>query len=276
GTILALGTLSLDRGKATLLYNGDGKHTNLLSIIQSVFVTLENQGTTPSAPTSTTKLYQASTPSAFFPAIQHLLYTQPNFPTSSSLMVGLFEAIKSMNDKASSLVDSLQTTHDYPLAQRQATRIIEMIDGSQYASTSGDLPGSIPGMLTVPVGLLSSPTVPGYLDRITEQLHTIQQTADKHSEQFQYAQHVSNAITDLQDWLQKLRTFDVQILKSAHITDLGNINAALQLKQLADDVYTGRTIPPNGGPLPILGSAGAYQAYTQCQYLAALNMVKVS
>ena len=74
-----------------------------------------------------------------------------------------------MNDKAGSIVDSLQLTDDYGLAIRQATRIIEMIDGTAYASKSGDLPVGIPGQMTLPVGLISSPTVPGYIDRVATQ-----------------------------------------------------------------------------------------------------------
>ena len=71
-----------------------------------------------------------------------------------------------------------------------------------------------------------------------------------------------------------MRTLTVQILKAANIKSSSLVGVALQLKQLADDVYTGRTIPPNQGPLPILGSAGAYQAYIECQYMAALDLVK--
>ena len=87
---------------------------------------------------------------------------------------------------------------------------------------------------------------------------------------------LADYMTDLKDWVQKMRTYDVQILNAANLADPAVVTAALQLKQLAQDSYTGRTIPPNEGPSAALGSAGAYQAYIECQYLAALDFQKVS
>jgi hypothetical protein len=86
---------------------------------------------------------------------------------------------------------------------------------------------------------------------------------------------VSNALTDLKDWIQQMRTYDVQILKAANLGDPAVVNTALRLKQLAQDAYTGRTIPPNEGPNASPGSAGAYQAYVECQYMATLDFKKV-
>ena len=92
----------------------------------------------------------------------------------------------------------------------------------------------------------------------------------------QHAQNVSNALTDLRDWIQKMRNFDTQILKASNLSTPTIMSTALQLKQLAEDAYTGRTIPPNPGPLPILGSAGAYQAFVECQYMATLDIKKIA
>ena len=91
-----------------------------------------------------------------------------------------------------------------------------------------------------------------------------------------HAQNVSNALTDLKDWIQKMRAYDIQILKAANLADRAVGDTALRLKQIAQDAYTGRTIPPNEGPNAAPGSAGAYQAYVECQYLAALDIKKVS
>jgi len=68
------------------------------------------------------------------------------------VLVDLFETIKSMNDKAGSIVDSLQGTHDDALVIRQATRIIELIDGTQYARSSGDLPANDPAYINAQIG----------------------------------------------------------------------------------------------------------------------------
>ncbi|MEO8972258.1 MAG: protein kinase [Ktedonobacteraceae bacterium] len=277
GNYLLLGPLTIQQSEATLLYTGNGKHSNLLPIVEGIDITLENaSGAMPTTPSLNAKVYAASFAAASLPFIKNLLDVLPNSQSQASLIINLYGTIQGMNDKAGSIVDSLRVNDDYGLAIRQATRIIEMIDGTDYASKSGDLPAKFPGLLTVPVGLISSPTVPGYMDMVATQIAKIQATAGTSSDLLQHARNVSNAITDLRNWIQNMRTLTVQILKAPNIHSTSLIGVALQLKQLADAVYTGRTIPPNGGPLPILGSAGAYQAYIECQYLAALDIVKAT
>lgn len=274
GQTVPLGPLSVQNGAARLLYLGDSNHSNLVTTTQGVVVTLENAGnTTPPAP-STHRVYQASFAVAAVQYIRHILYMQPGFPANTSLSGGLFETLGGINDKSGSIVDSLRGG-DSALALRQAIRIIELIDGSAYARSSGDLPPSLQDMLALPVGLISSPTQPGYIDTLAGQVNKVKQTAGNNMELRQHAQNVSNALVDLSDWAQKMRSYDIQILKASNLKDPAIANVALELNQLAQNAYTGRTIPPNQGPLPIVGSAGAYQAYVECQYMATLDIKKV-
>ncbi len=275
GQVVPLGPLSLQNGTMTLHYLGDDKHTNLLSSVQGVFVTLEDAGQAPPQAPAITKVYQSSFSAASFQYIQHILYALPGFPVHTSLIAGLFSTFGSMNDKAGSIVDSLQG-HGYSLATRQATRILEQIDGSQYARTSGDLPASLPLQLNLPVGLLSSPTQTGYIDTLAAQIDRVLQTSGDDAQLHQHAQNVSYALLDLRNWVQQMRGYVVQILKARTLSRPAVTSAALQLNQLAENSYTGLTIPPNTGPLPILGSAGAYQASVECQYLATLNIKKIT
>src|SRR5439155_24272641 len=126
-----------------------------------------------------------------------------------------------------------------------------------------------------PAGLISSPAQAGYIDTLAEQVDKVRETAGDNTALRQHAQNVSSAMTDLRDWIQKMRAYDIQILKASDLSDPGIRSTALQLKQLAQDAYTGRTIPPNQGPLPISGSAGAYQGYVECQYMATLDIKKI-
>lgn len=176
-----------------------------------------------------------------------------------------------MNDKAGSINDSLQAQPDLGLVRRQATRIIETIDGTQQAISSGDLPAQYHSLGHVSIGLLSSPNHKGYLDILAAQLDSFKQAAQGHPAQLAHEQNVENALTDLRDWLQQMRTDDVKILKAPVLTNPTLISVALQLKNIAVDSYIGRTIPPASAPQPILGSAGAYQAYIEAQYMAALD-----
>lgn len=275
GHVIPLGPLAIQNGSASLLYTDNAHHANLLAGLQSVLVTQENTGQAPATFSNNAKLYQASFSSTLLPFVQHILYTFPGFPAHGGLSAGLFDTVQGMNDKAGSIADSLQGKTDDALAIRQATRIIEIIDGTSFARSSGDLPQSLQDMLTLPVGLLSSPTQQGYIDALAAQLDKLKQVAGNDTVLLQHIQNVHNALTDLRDWVAKMRGYDVQILKAANLSDQAIFGTALQLKQLTQYAFTGRTIAPNDSPLPILGSAGATQAYAECQYLATLDMQKV-
>ncbi len=261
-------------GTLSFSYPGDAKHTNLLLNTQGIFLTLETTGSNPTAPLGD-KVYQATLDTPSFPEIKNILAATPELPNNQSVIVALSESIKSINDKANSIVDSLQGTHDYGLARRQAVRIVEIVDGTNYARSTGDLPKQEQSLLGTQIGLLSSPNQRGYIDILALHVEQVKQNAGQDAELLQHVQNVENAITDLQDWVQKMRSYAVYIVKAAALTDPAIIGVALQLKKAAADSYTGRTIPPNNGPQPILGSAGAYQAYIESQYMAALTLEKV-
>ncbi len=269
-TVLPLGSLSFHNGTATFFY-AEPHHTNLLSIAQGFFISTENSGSTPATPHGS-KVYAGSFATNTFPYIKNILYKLPNFPAQDGVAAGLLENIRSINEKATSIVDSLQGNHDYLLVKRQATRIIELIDGTQYARSSGDLPMHYPSLSYASVGLISSPTISGYIDTLAAQVEKLRQASGNNPSLLQHINNVTAAIADLRDWMQKMRSYDVTILAAQDLSDSGILNVALQLKKLAADTYVGRTLPPNAGPLPIAGSAGANQAYVECQYLATLDL----
>jgi hypothetical protein len=270
--LLPLGPLSVHNSAISFGYPGDTRHTNLLSVVQGVVITQENTSALPSTAGGQI-VFQAHFDSASLPYIKNILYATPNFPSNQGVASGLLDVVKSLNDKAGSIVDTLQNSpHDYALARRQAIRIIELIDGTAYATSSGDLPAGVPSQLRTPAGLLTSPMQSGYIDTLTAQLDALQAATGTNTPLLQHIQHVRHAISDLQDWVKKIRAYDVQLVKAADLSNPASIGVALQLKRLAADSYTGRTIPPNQGPLPSIGSAGAYQAYVESQYMATLNL----
>ncbi len=281
GHMRALGSLPFNNGSINWVYPGDANHTNLISISQGLSITLENVGSSLLAPAGST-LYEGSFDQASLPYIKNLLYSMSGFPDSESVVASTLDTLNSINDKTGSIVDVLQGTPDYDLTWRQAIRIIQLIDGSQYAHTSGDLPTNDPGQLGAPIGLISSPTQTGYLDAIAQQANKIYSTSPDTATR-QHAQNILNAITDLRGWIQSMRQNDIQLLQllgqptpamSATPPSPTMLKLAHQLQQTSSYAYTGRTIPPNASPLPIPGSAGAIQAYSEAQYLATLSIRK--
>ncbi|GHO52697.1 serine/threonine protein kinase [Ktedonobacter robiniae] len=272
---LPLGTLPLQNNAITYTYPGNTQHTDLLNIATGVLITLEQANTQPQAP-GQQHIYHGVLDPKVATAVKNILSSTPGLENNQSVIVTLFETIKSMNDKTGSIVDTLQNhVNDKALAMRQAIRVIEMLDGSNNARQSGDLPQNLPSQLSIARGLLSSPSQKGYLDILNEQVQQVKQVAGRNKDLLQRVQNTEYAIQDLRDWLQKVRANDVLLLKAADLADPANLSIALQLKQVAADSYTGRTIPPNQSPLPLLGSAGANQAYIECQYMAAIGLQKI-
>jgi serine/threonine protein kinase len=272
---LALGTVAVNNTTATLLYNGNLQHSNLVALTQAIIVTTENAGNASATPQGNV-VYKATFDSLSAQYIKNILYQTPGMPNNNSVVFEMLNTIKSINDKAGSLVDSINGTHDYALAKRQAIRILELVDGTNYAKASGDLPKNIPSQVQAQLGILSSPAQAGYLDLLATQLDKVQANSGNNAAIQQHVQNVRNAITDLRTWMQQLRNYVVPLVQAKNIADPALANGALQVQQLASDSYTGRTLPPNDGPRPIAGSAGVYIAYLECQYLSTLDVKKVS
>ncbi|HLI04992.1 MAG TPA: protein kinase [Ktedonobacteraceae bacterium] len=281
GHLRSLGSFPVHNGSVNWVYPGDSSHTNLISIARGLFITLENTGSSLQAPAGAT-LYAGSFEQASLPYIKNLLYSMRGIPGNEGIVASMLDTLNSINDKTGSIVDTLQGDRDYTLVWRQAIRILQLIDGSQYAHSSGDLPASDPSMLAAPVGLISSPQQIGYLDAIAQQADKISSTS-LDATMRQHAQNIQNAITDLRGWIQSMRQNDIQLLHllgqpapamSATPPTPGMLKLADQLQQASNYAYTGRVIPPNASPQPTLGSAGALQAYAEAQYLATLDIRK--
>lgn len=281
GQLRSLGRLSFTNGTINQVYPGDGSHTNLVSIAQGFAITVENTGSSLQAPAGAI-IYEGRFEEVSLPYIKNLLYRLSGFPGNEGIVASMLDTLNSINDKTGSIVDTLQGSRDYGLVWRQAIRIIQLIDGSQYASMSGDLPAKDPGLLSAPVGLLSSPAQSGYLDTIAQQASKIYATSHDATTR-QHAQNIQSAITDLRGWVQSMRQNDIQLLRmlgqptpalSTTPPSPAMLKLAFQLQQASTYAYTGRTIPPNESPLPIPGSAGATQAYSEAQYLATLDIRK--
>lgn len=266
-----LGELQVQHGSITYVYAGDAQHTNLLTIINSVFVTQENSDGFPAQP-SGSRVYQAMIDTKDFTAIKTLLTALPGSNDQRSAVAIVLDTIKSMNDKAGSIADTMQAKNDYQLVRRQAIRIIEALESDKSARQQGDLTKKDQVEDGVTVGLLTTSSHKGYLDTLDQQVDAVINASADDQTVLAHAKNAKNAITDLRDWLQKIRTYDVQLLKAADLKDPTMIGVALQLKKLAADSYTGRIIPPNVNPTSDPGSAAALQVYSECQYMATMSM----
>lgn len=271
-SFLPLGPLTVDlEGTASITYAGDEEHTNLMSIIQGVTITLEEAASSPQTP-STEKVYEAAFSTTQLQHLKDILYITPNFPENTSLATALLDTISSIKEKATSVNTSFGG--DNELVIRQASRIIDGIDGTEYAEESGDRPSNVPSYGRIDRGLLSAPDQSGIIDLFDQKLDALSQTLKDDDPTQKNIEGVKNALTNLREWLESLRQQTVLLLHASDMKDPALDNVVLQIKLLADDAYTGRVIPPETSPQPTIGSAGAVQAYSQAQYLAALTFQK--
>src|ERR1019366_630841 len=102
-----LGPLSVQNGSIIYTYPGNNQHTNLLTTIQNLSITQENSGRTPQTP-SNQVVYQAQFDNGLLPSLKNILYATPSLPKNQSVVAVLLDTIKSMNDKAGSINDTLQ------------------------------------------------------------------------------------------------------------------------------------------------------------------------
>jgi eukaryotic-like serine/threonine-protein kinase len=265
----ALGAITTLNGGGMLIYQEDKQHTNLISIMQSIVITTEDSGTTPQTP-SDNKVYLATLNPKLSDGLKSLLYATPGLPPQQSIVATILDTIHSIDDKAGSIVETLH--QDEALAMRQAIRILELLEGSKMARSSGDLPEQYESQLSVDVGLTSPQ---GYLDILEVQIKQLEPLVTDTKVAQQHLVSVKSALDDLRSWLQKMRDTIVQLLKTTDLQSSASFSIALQLKQISADSYTGHIIPPNSGPQPIPGSAGALQAYTEAQYMAMMDIQPV-
>jgi serine/threonine protein kinase len=266
---LPLGALSVQNSNVSFMYLGDSKRTNLISITQGILITTEDAGATPKNP-SDVKVYQASFDTQLLDNLKYLLYATPGLPGQQSVLATILDSLHSIDDKAGSIVDSLG--HDNGLVVRQATRMIETLDNTKQAQSSGDLPAKDASQLSIGIGLLSSPSQQGYLDILDAQIKQLQPLVANNTVIQQHLTNVQNALADLRDWLQKMHDYDVQLLKAADLQSSTVSGIALQIQQVSADSLNGHIIPPNSSAQPTLGSAGAQQAYSEAQYIATLYL----
>ncbi len=266
---ISLGKLTVSNGKISTVYPGNDKHTNLLAYIESLSITEEDSQATPKQPTGK-EVYRGSLNEKALPDLKKMLYQNPDSPDKRGTAVNTLDTISSLTEKAGTISDYLQNNKDVNLAIRQSVRIVEMLDGTDTARQVGDLPGKYNTDLNLSVGLLTVNGKTGYIDMLSNELDGVEKNAGNDFDTKKHIQNVRNAITDLRDWLQKMRTYTVEMLKSKSFKEPVVATNALQVKKLAQDAYAGRIVPPNTTAQNNSGSAGALQAYNEGQLLTVI------
>lgn len=288
-TVILLGKLTLVGGNAHLLYNGDAGHTNLLDIASRFLVTEESATTTPVSPSpdyNTWRYYGiiSQTPDpkdpehfSYLDHLRHLLSSDPLL-NSLELPGGLCNWFYRNTDKllewTVSARDQWDSARDTAFAVRQTLRTLAYLDGLSFVAQ--DIP---PGLVLpatphlASVGLINvqsgNQNPPGYIAHILRHLNGLLNAPGSTQTTRQVAAQIIAALSNVQQWLQKLRSDARQFVSMTGAQLLQPAALALlnDMVQQANNAYSGQIDPVSGAM-----HQGVIWIHAQAQSLATLDV----
>jgi len=255
---LALGSLSVHQGRATMTYNG-ALHTNLLANYNRFLVServASQQATNPSLEIHSWQYYDAFSTTrsptdtkdySLYDHLQHLLSQDPKLKAAGltgGLDTWLFKNTTKILEAAGSARDAHEGCTSAPnngtcaFIHRALVRVLDYLDGSNYVQA--DVPMDTPLYIDptiARVAMLEFDVVhqqpPGYLRHIGTHLREITISPGVTPEQRTLAIRITQAIDNVQGWLVAVHTDAVKLEKM----DNGQMSQAAALSIL-DDLFT--------------------------------------
>ncbi len=288
-TVIMLGKLTLVGGKAHLLYTGDAQHTNLLDITSRFLVTEESATITPVSPSpdyNTWRYYGeiSQTPDpqdpdhfSYLDHLRHLLSSDPLL-NSLELPGGLCNWFYRNTDKllewTVSARDQWDAVRDTGFAVRQTLRTLAYLDGLSFVEQDIPPDQSLPDTPHIAsVGLINvqsgNQNPPGYIAHILRHLNGLISAPGSTLETRQVAAQIIDALSNVQQWLQKLRSDARQFVSMTNAQLLQPAALALlnDMVQQANNAYSGQIDPVSGAV-----HQGVSWIHAQAQSLATMNI----
>lgn len=288
-TVIMLGKLTLVGGDAHLLYTGDAQHTNLLDITSRFLVTEESATIPPVSPSPdyNTWRYYGEIPQTpdpqdpdHFSYLDHLRHLLSSDPLLNSLELpgGLCNWFYRNTDKllewTGSARDQWDAVRDTGFAVRQTLRALAYLDGLSFVVED------IPQGLSLPdtphiasVGLINvqgaNQNPPGYIAHILRHLNGLINAPGSTQATRQVAAQIIDALSNVQQWLQKLRNDARQLVSMTNAQLLQPAALALlnDMVQQANNAYSGQIDPVSGAV-----HQGVSWIHAQAQSLATMDV----
>lgn len=288
-TVIPLGKLTLDAGNAHLLYMGDAQHTNLLGITSRFLVTEESATTTPVAPSpdyNTWRYYGmiSQTPDpqdpnhfSYLDHLRHLLASDPllnSLELPGGLCNWFFRNTDKLLEWTVSARDQWDAVRDTGFAVRQTLRTLAYLDGLSFVAQ--DIPQglSLPDTTHIAsVGLINvqsgNQTPPGYIAHILHHLNGLINAPGSTLATRQASAQIINAISNVQQWLQKLHNDARQFVSmtNAQLMQPAALSLLNDMVQQATSAYSGQIDPVTGAMHP-----GVVWIHAQVQSLAVMDV----
>jgi hypothetical protein len=291
---MLLGKLNVVNGVASMLYPGDGLHTNLLQFTSRFLVTEEASNPQPLLPTpdSGSWRYAGNVPAApdpkdahHFSFLNHLRHLLADEPVLDELELpgGLNNWFTRNSEKliewTSSARDRWQDTHNLTFVRNEAIQILAYLDGMSFLvqELPPALAGSVPVTLDThlaALGLLNvrgpNQNPPAYIDQIVYHLNGLINAPGSPVRIRNTSTSLLAALSSVTAWLQALRKDDRQLL-ALNTMQLGQPAALSLLDDMvlqASNAYTGGSDPSTGQ-----FKQGVVWIHRQLQSMATINVV---
>ncbi|GCE25719.1 hypothetical protein KDA_12030 [Dictyobacter alpinus] len=290
---LSLGTLQILNGRASKSYNSDNNE-NLLSHYSRFLVTEEDANTPPANPSLDQNTWRYG---AFFSQVpspedtqnhyslldhmRHLLAQDPKLASvglSGGLDIWLFRNTLKVLEWSGSARDAYRGG-DTGLIQRQAVRILDYLDGTQYVQRE-NIPKTLSPILVDPkiarVALLpisKDESPPAYLQHIGNHLHEVSFAPNVNSDQKKLAAEINVAINNVKEWFMGVHDDAADLI---HMTpeQLRQPSTRVKLNhmfKLANNAFVGEADPATNQV-----KEGVSQIHYKAQRLATFDIMACS
>lgn len=295
---LALGPLSLERGRAQLLYRGDGQHANLLGVASRFLITVDDAAHPTSNPlldTSTWRYY-AEIPQEPIPGdelhfsllahLRHLLVESPELQVRGlhgGLAFWFVRNTLTVMQLANSARDDWNN-RDLTDAHNQVVRLLDFLDGASFVQT--DVPAATPGLSDArltQVPLLGpvphnpdapgygyqNEVPPGYVYLLSEHMSGAIRSPQTSAGQRQLAIQINRGLDEGKRLLQQMEQDAKQLahMSQAQLGQSSSLSLLNDLATQAQDAYAGQPDPASGQ-----STNGALWIYQQIQRLATFDI----
>ncbi|GHO88942.1 serine/threonine protein kinase [Dictyobacter formicarum] len=287
---LALGTLSLLNGHVSNAYNSP-QNDNLLSRYSRFLVTEEDAVAPPTNPSLDTSTWRYGAVFSRVPSpedtqnhfslldhLRHLLAQDPKLAKvglTGGLDIWLFRNSLKVLEWSGSARDAYNSG-DTGLIQRQAVRILDYLDGTQYVQTE-NIPSTLAPVLVDPkiarVALLEvsqSQEPPGYLKHIGNHLREITNSPNVNVSQKQLATEINRAINNVQAWYLGVHDDAAQLIhmNPAQLRQASTLATLNHMFKLANNAFVGETDSATNQV-----KEGVSQIHYKAQRLATFDIV---
>ncbi|GCE04089.1 serine/threonine protein kinase [Dictyobacter aurantiacus] len=290
---IALGSLSLVSGHASMAYSSP-QNDNLLSHYSRFLVTEEDAAAPPTNPSLDPATWRYGAVFSRVPSpedtqnhfslldhLRHLLAQDPKLAKvglTGGLDIWLFRNSLKVLEWTGSARDAYNSG-DTGLMQRQAVRILDYLDGTQYVQTE-NIPSTLSPILVDPkiarVALLEvsqSEEPPGYLKHIGNHLREITNSPNVSVSQKQLAREINLAIDNVQAWYLGVHDDAAKLIhmSPAQLRQPGTLDTLNHMFKLANNAFVGETDPGTNKV-----KEGVSQIHYKAQRLATFDIVACS